>query len=258
MAEDNLTCGLESGSLSGAADGARMPFPHATGRGLKVAVIDSGINTRHPHILARTSGIVIDSPNVARDDLSWNDELGHGTAVAAAIQEKAPNAEYFAVKLFGKSLAATSGRLLQCIEWAINQGMDLVNLSLGTHNFDYRPEFESLIKKAGAAGTLIVCARHEGQHPVLPGMLEDVISVDVNWQLSRHQYVPVRDNPYCFEASGFPRPLPGVPLSRNLHGVSFAVANMTGLVARACEQLESRSLPHIYQGLLDEALRVQL
>ena len=38
-----------------------------------------------------------------------------------------------------------------------------------------------------------------------------------------------------FAASGFPRSLPGVPPKRNLHGISFAVANMTGFVARACE-----------------------
>jgi len=38
-----------------------------------------------------------------------------------------------------------------------------------------------------------------------------------------------------FRASGYPRPVPGVPPARNLHGISFAVANMTGFVARACE-----------------------
>ena len=38
-----------------------------------------------------------------------------------------------------------------------------------------------------------------------------------------------------YVASGYPRSLPGVPRERNLHGISFAVANMTGFVARACE-----------------------
>jgi hypothetical protein len=36
-----------------------------------------------------------------------------------------------------------------------------------------------------------------------------------------------------FRASGYPRPIPGVPADRNLHGISFAVANVTGFVARA-------------------------
>jgi len=44
-----------------------------------------------------------------------------------------------------------------------------------------------------------------------------------------------------FSASGYARPIPGVPPERNLNGISFAVANMTGFVARACEGLEDRS-----------------
>lgn len=34
-------------------------------------------------------------------------------------------------------------------------------------------------------------------------------------------------------ASGYPRPIPGVPPERNLKGISFAVANVTGVLARA-------------------------
>jgi hypothetical protein len=71
---------------------------------------------------------------------------------------------------------------------------------------------------------------------VLPGILDGVVSVDVDWYLSRHRYSQAGDqsSPY-FLASGFPRPLPGMPVTRNLSGISFAVANMTGLTARACQ-----------------------
>ena len=50
-----------------------------------------------------------------------------------------------------------------------------------------------------------------------------------------------------------PRSLPGVPRARNLHGISFAVANATGFVVRACEQLPSRSYRDICEALASKA-----
>ena len=55
-----------------------------------------------------------------------------------------------------------------------------------------------------------------------------------------------------FCASGFPRPLPGVPVARNLSGISFAVANMTGFVARACQDLQERSVEKLISALTVE------
>ncbi len=248
-------------SAAAAQASQQMPFPNATGRGLKIAIIDSGINANHQHIFARTSGVVM--PGVPESDIdengqAWHDELGHGTAVAAAIQEKAPGADYYAVKLFSDSLRTTSSRLMRAIGWAIDHRMNLVNLSLGTHNLIYQPDFEVLIKQAAASGTVLICAHSEAGRPVLPGLLKGVLPVDVDWQLPRHGYRLTQvDGVTRYSASGFPRPLPGVSPARNLSGISFAVANMTGLVARACEQISSLSLHHIEEALAAEALRIQ-
>jgi subtilisin family serine protease len=235
--------------MSGSSN--RQPIAAATGRGLKIAVIDSGVNVRHPHICAPTHCIVID---LEGEDLSADDPVGHGTAVTAAIQEKAPNAEYYALKLFGASLRATSDRLIAAIEWAIVNRMDIVNLSLGTPNFDRRSELQSLVERAGSAGTLLISARSAGPQPVLPGVLKGVIGVEVDWDLPRDRYrVSDADGSPYFLASGYPRPLPGIPPARNLNGISFAVANMTGFVARACETLDSRSFCEICEVLAAEA-----
>lgn len=181
------------------------------------------------------------------ESASFTDSLGHGTAVTAAIQEKAPDAEYFAVKLFDQSLAASSGQLLQAIEWAIDNQMDVVNLSLGTPNAAVKPALQLLLKEAEAKGIILVCARHDSRNPVFPGSLDGVVSVDVDWQLDRHEYRAAGGLHYF--ASGFPRPLPGVPMVRNLRGISFAVANMTGFVSRACQQLPDRRLQTLQQSL---------
>jgi subtilisin family serine protease len=229
-----------------------MPFPGATGKGLKIAVIDSGINTNHPHIVAKTSGVLVGEDSGR--SVTWDDVLGHGTAVAAAIQEKAPGAEYFAVKLFDKALTTTSSRLIRAIDWTIDSGMDLVNLSLGTSALGAKSVFEALIKRAERLGVIMVCARYENRNPVLPGILDGVVSVDVDWRLDRHSYrVSQVEGETYYTASGFPRPLPGVSPVRNLQGISFAVANMTGLLARACEHMGSRSMQDVHRTLASGA-----
>jgi len=214
-----------------------------TGYGLKVAVIDTGINAGHPHICASTHAVVFDPEEM---EPSCEDILGHGTAVTAAIQEKAPHADYYILKLFGNSLRSTSDRLFRAIEWTIEHQMDVVNLSLGSPDFDHRSTLEPLVARAVEAGVLLVAARYSEDTPVLPGMLDGVISVDVDWSLSRDEYRVSRvSGSPIFYASGLPRPLPGVPIRRNLSGISFAVANMTGFVARACEDLEQLSLNNV-------------
>jgi len=221
-----------------------------TMRRLKIAVIDTGVNAQHPHICAPTHGVVFDPEETEH---SWDDSLGHGTAVTAAIQEKAPDAEYYILKLFGNSLRTTASRLMKAMDWTIENRMDVVNLSLGSTNLDHRKALESLVAKAAEAAVVLVSARYSGQTPALPGMLDGVIGVDVDWNLPRDRYrASGESGTPLFSASGFPRPLPGVSPARNLHGISFAVANMTGFVARAYEGLEQRSLHNVLRVLLDE------
>lgn len=226
-------------------------FPGASGRGVRIAVIDSGVNLAHPHVCALTHGVVLDgSPFVSVDD-----EVGHGTAVIAAIQEKAPEAGYYAVKVFGAALRTNASLLTQAIEWAIDQRMDLVNLSLGTSNPERRAELQALAGRAVRAGVLLIAAaRHRNGQPAFPGALDGVIGVEVDWDLPRHTYRAAWvDGELRFWASGYPRGLPGVPPSRNLSGISFAVANMTGYAALACQGLTDRSFHRVQKSLASAA-----
>ncbi len=227
-----------------------MLFPAASGQGVKIAVIDSGVNASHPHITAPVTKISIGVPE---EGASQEDTLGHGTAVMAAIQEKAPGAEFFAVKLFGSSLRTTTERLLEAIEWAVANRMDVINLSLGTTRLEARGQFENLVERAWSGGSVLVSAREASPRTLLPGALPAVIGVDVDWELPRDRYrIATVGGVPTFFASGYPRSLPGVPPARNLNGISFAVANMTGFVARACEGLEARSFASIHAALANE------
>jgi Subtilase family len=180
---------------------------------VKVAIIDSGIHLDHPHVGRVAGGVGI----ISGDFL---DRLGHGTAVAGAIREKAPDAEIYAVKVFDTRLSANIDVILRALEWCIAHQMDLINLSLGTANQAHRERFERTL----APGSRVVSAAH-----LLPGSLPNVIGVAPDEDCPRDEY-RYRDGVYY--ASPYPRSIPGVPVERNLHGASFAVANMTGLLAR--------------------------
>src|SRR6185503_10883407 len=91
------------------------PFAGRTGRGVTVAVIDSGIHATHPHVGGVAGGVCLVPGADAGDHV---DRIGHGTAVAAAIREKGPGADLLAVRVFDRQLSTTSDILARAIEWA--------------------------------------------------------------------------------------------------------------------------------------------
>jgi subtilisin family serine protease len=202
---------------------------------VRVAVIDSGVHADHPHVGGVAGGVAIDDQGREHDD--YVDRLGHGTAVTAAIKEKAPDAELYAVRVFDRALSTRMATLVHAIDWAARAGMHLANLSLGTSNAEHEAVLRDAVVRASAAGLTIVAARDDEGVRWLPGSLAGVIPVQLDWTCPRGEYrVAHVDGDIVFRASGYPRPIEGVPPERNLHGISFAVANMTGFVARACTE----------------------
>jgi subtilisin family serine protease len=205
-----------------------------TGRGVRVAVIDSGVHAAHPHVQGVWSGIGIDDNGSEHDD--YVDRLGHGTAVAAAIREKAPDAEIYAVKVFDRELRSTGRALVAALRRARERSARIANLSLGTTNPEHQAEFAAEISQARAAGMLVVAAGPDGDRRWLPGALPGVVAVTMDMRVPRDSCeITVVGDVIRVAASGYPRPIPGVPPERNLHGISFAVANASGLLARLLE-----------------------
>jgi subtilisin family serine protease len=234
----------------------RAPFPSRSGQGVRIAVIDSGVNARHPHITSLVGGLSV-RPGGGIEEGECSDVLGHGTAVMAAIQQKAPQAEYFAIKVFHSSLRTTADCLLTAIEWAVEHRIDVVNLSLGTRNPDHAARFEALIAKAMAKAVLLVAAREVDAQSCLPGSLPGVFGVGLDWDMPRNLYRCAQTpGGIGYFTSGYPRSLPGVPRERNLHGISFAVANMTGFVARACEESKAAGIALSFDSIA-QALRAE-
>jgi subtilisin family serine protease len=201
---------------------------------IRVAVIDSGVHASHPHVNGVAGGVAFDADGREHDD--FVDRLGHGTAVAAAIRDQAPDAELFAVKIFDRQLSANIGVLVAGIDWAARSGMHLANLSLGSPKREHEAVLYAAVNRAAALGMLLVAARDDQGVMYFPGSLPGVVPVQVDWSLHRREFRVVDvDGTPVVRASGLPREIPGVPPSRNLHGLSFAVANATGIIAKAIE-----------------------
>jgi len=205
-----------------------------TGKGVMVAVIDSGVHAAHPHVGGVSGGFAI-RENGAIDD-EYVDRLGHGTAVIAAIREKSPEAGILAVKVFWKSLATNTPMLVRAIDEAGARGARVINLSLGTAEMAHRDALQAAVARARALGAVVVAAHDDGGVRWLPGCLADVIGVRADWTCPRETYgVAVVDDRTMIVSSPYPRDIPGISRERNVNGISFAVANATGFVARALE-----------------------
>lgn len=199
---------------------------------VRVGVIDSGVHATHPHVNGVAGGVAIDGDG--RESNDYVDRIGHGTAVTAVIREKAPQADVFAVKVFDRRLTTNIDTLVRAIEWCARNEMQLVNLSLGTQNMEHAAKLQAAVDQAAAAGAFVISALEDDGVRWLPGALRGVIPVVLDWTVERDLYrtEQLADGRTVMHASGFPRPAPGVPPERNLKGISFAVANVTGLIAR--------------------------
>jgi hypothetical protein len=139
------------------------------------------------------------------------DRIGHGTAMTAAIKEKAPDAEIYSIRVFDTKPSTSVTTLVHALRWAADTGMRLVNLSPGTSKSAHRAALSAAIADVRRRGVIVVAARDDRGVPRV-------------WISSR---------------------IPGIPPQRNLHGVSFAVANMSGFVAQCLEQAPGATLEQV-------------
>ncbi len=223
-------------ALANLAAGRLAPdlYPGATGTGVRVAVIDSGVHPGHPHVGAVDAGVSFDAAGGRGADSV--DRLGHGTAVAAVIREKAPGATIVPVKVFDRELRATADALEAAIDWAVDARVQIINLSLGTANAAHQARLGRALVQAARAGVVLVAAAEQEDVRWLPGSLPLAIGVTLDWECPREEATVTITQEGTVRrirvrASGYPRPIPGVPPAHNLKGISFAVANVSGLLA---------------------------
>ncbi len=137
-----------------------------TGLGIKVSVIDTGIDKDHPDLTANIKGGINFVPKGQKvDSNAWDDDNGHGTHVAGivgAVNNEigvigvAPEAGLYAVKVLDRQGRGYLSDVIAGIEWSVNNGIQVANMSLGTAT--HVDVFEAACDAAEAAGVLLVAA----------------------------------------------------------------------------------------------------
>lgn len=129
------------------------------GNGVKVGIIDTGISTQHPD-LQISNGISFIEGNP-----SYNDDNGHGTHVAGIIAAEnnnigvlgvAPGVELYAIKALDKTGEGRQTDIIAGLEWAAEQDLDIVNLSITSHQPSIA--LEKATNKANQEGIILVAA----------------------------------------------------------------------------------------------------
>ncbi|QDE33731.1 peptidase S8 [Microbacterium foliorum] len=156
-------------ALLGAEEANRV----ATGRGVVVAIVDSGIDAGNPHL----AGVVIGGVDLVGDGEradGLTDTTGHGTAIAGQIAAQpvdgsgvvglAPDAQLLSVRVFrsdqqqdkDKGFGPTSQRIADGIHWAADNGADIINVSMSQTTDS--PDLRAAVEHASAVGALVVAS----------------------------------------------------------------------------------------------------
>ena len=225
-----------------------MPLP------VRVAILDTGINPWHSHVGGVEGGVWVRAGSAGEAQIlpgPHSDRLGHGTAVAGVIRWFAPRCKLYSIKVFTGTLSTTLPILLQGMQWALEEGIEVINLSVGTANPRHLSSFETFCQQAGKQGSIVIAAA-EGRKRY-PAVLPTVIGVSSDERCGEKELSYVEGDAVKFRALGRARPLPSLPPHKNFCGGSFAAARLTGLVAALLEEDPSADLHRLIAALISRS-----
>lgn len=229
----------------------------ATGRGVRVAVVDSGWDrTLHDDRVLPGAGFVDpeDDFGMARND-DDHDVLGHGTACAALVLEVAPDARVIPVKVFGKVLETSPGTLHAALLWCIEEGVQVINVSLGTRLEGTLHPLYAACEKARRAGIIVVAAGHNANDWSYPAIFENVIGVSAGRFESPFHFHYRPEHAMECQAWGVEQPVTWIGGARVVkHGTSFAAPNVAGIVALILERHPGATIEEVREMLARFAL----
>ncbi len=155
-----------------------------TGRGIKVAILDSGIDVDHPFF----DGIEIESYNLTEESLL--DEYQHGTHVASILSFLAPGCSLLNIKVLNRDGKSNISTIMRGIELAHQHGADIINISVGEPIYrcpDDHP-LSKVIDFVTANGVMIVSSAGNGgpkKSPFIPGACQNSVAVGSMNELMR-------------------------------------------------------------------------
>lgn len=216
--------------------GAPQAWPVSRGRGVRVAVIDTGVDGNHPDLRGAVQG----GANFLDESAPPADDNGHGTHVAGIIAARdnqegvvgvAPEAEIYSLKAFDGRGSGAISNIIAALEWCIGHGMQVVNMSFGGNR--NRALGRALQAALDAGIVLVAAAGNNGRDDSVdfpashPGVIA-VSAIDGDDTLARYS----SRGPEVDLAAPGSRVLSTYPGGyRELSGTSMAAPHVTGVVA---------------------------
>lgn len=215
----------------------------ASGEGVTIAIVDSGVNFEHPHLMLPSRGFSIEWSGeelVARKG-GHRDLYGHGTCCAALIHLLAPKAGLFAVRVAQDRPTTDADRLAEGIEHAVRQGASIISVALGTET-RLRVRLDDAVAHALAAGAVVVAADPTDSGRALPGPTRPIMLPAQSPGALGVDHVDgvdvVQRSDGSVVAEGRARKAPGFP--QNFWGASLSTARAAAALARFQEASGAR------------------
>ena len=148
---------------------------------VKIAILDTGVKLSHPALSNATIhgyAISYDGKNVIISD-NFDDNLGHGTAIASIIHSIAPQCEITAIRMFADNLNLEEETLIKVLGYiAENEKFDIINISSGITQPSHLDDLCKICKIISDKGTLILSAFDNEGAVAYPAAFDNVIGVD--------------------------------------------------------------------------------
>jgi subtilisin family serine protease len=207
----------------------------STGSGVRVAIVDSGIDGAHELVGGIQRAVAVEKsssgePAVVED--STGDVAGHGTACAGIVRSVAPACELWSVRVLGPNAKGGAATLVTGLRWAVEQGCEVVNLSLSTPKRETAAMLHETADEAYFNGTLFVAAAHNLDVRSYPWRFASVISVASHDGDDPFEFLYNPNPPVEILARGIDIEVAWSGGSRIVAaGNSFATAYITGICA---------------------------
>jgi subtilisin family serine protease len=207
----------------------------STGAGVRVCILDSGVDASHPLVGELDSAVVIsvgENDEVTADEDSEGDVSGHGTACAGIVRRLAPDARISSVRVLGSSFTGSGAVLLGGLRYAIEQGFDVINMSLSTTKKPFASILHELADSAYFNRTVLVASAHNMPVESYPWRFSSVISVGSHEEPDPLDFFYNPSPPVEFFGRGVNVEVPwlgGRVLT--VSGNSFATPHMTSICA---------------------------
>src|SRR6058998_2862855 len=207
----------------------------STGKGVRVCILDSGVEPNHPMVGDLERAVAIkrgeDDKTIVEEDTE-GDLCGHGTGCAGIVHSLAPEASLTSVRVLGAGFKGSGPVLLEGLRWAVEEGFDVINMSLSTTKRQFAELLHELADKAYFNNTVLVASAHNMPVESYPWRFSSVISVGSHEEPDPKTFFYNPSPPVEFFARGV-----GVEIAWlgggtiRSSGNSFATPHMAGLCA---------------------------